>query len=183
MSSTTGVSRSEKSSLMRLGERARYHGYVGRFGTISYGLRFVGSYLMAWLAQQLPGLLVPTLHRARGVKVGRNVYIGEGVYIDHMYPEQVTIEDGVFLSPGSMVFTHMRDLKSYHRGMWIGNCSHIVKPVRIQRGVHIGIGCVILPGVTIGEGAIVGAGSVVTKDVTSYAVVAGNPAKPIRQIE
>ena len=173
----------EKSSLKRLEERARYHGYVGRFGTISYALRFAGNYFLAWLAQQLPGLLVPTLHRARGVKVGRNVYIGEGVYIDHMYPEQVTIEDGVFLSPGSKVFTHMRDLKSYRRGMWIGDCPHIIKPVTIRRGAHVGIGCVILPGVTIGKGAIVGAGSVVTKDVPNYTVVVGNPAKPIRQIE
>ena len=40
---------------------------------------------------------------------------------------------------------------------------------------------IILPGVTIGEGAVVGAGAVVTKDVESYVVVAGNPARPVGQ--
>lgn len=41
----------------------------------------------------------------------------------------------------------------------------------------------VLPGVTIGKGSTVGAGSVVTKDVESYTVVAGNPARFIRRIE
>lgn len=41
----------------------------------------------------------------------------------------------------------------------------------------------VLPGVTIGKGSTVGAGSVVTKDVESYTVVAGNPARVIRKIE
>lgn len=93
------------------------------------------------------------------------MFIGEGVYIDHVYSNQVTLEDGVFLSPGSMVLVHMRDLRSYGRGKWIRDCPHIVEPVRMCKGARIGIGCVLLPGVTIGEGAIVGAGSVVTKDV------------------
>ena len=47
----------------------------------------------------------------------------------------------------------------------------------------IGSGSTILCGVVIGEGAIVGAGSVVTHDVPPGAVVAGNPARVLRQIE
>jgi acetyltransferase-like isoleucine patch superfamily enzyme len=48
--------------------------------------------------------------------------------------------------------------------------------------VWIGANVIILKGVTIGEGAIVGAGSVVTKDVPPYTIVAGNPARIIREI-
>ena len=59
----------------------------------------------------------------------------------------------------------------------------LAKPIRIGRNVWIGFDCVVLPGVTIGDGAIVGARSVVTQDVPPFTIVAGNPARVIRQIE
>jgi acetyltransferase-like isoleucine patch superfamily enzyme len=49
--------------------------------------------------------------------------------------------------------------------------------------IRIGANCVILPGVHIGYGAVVAAGSVVTKNVPSYALVAGVPAKVIKYRE
>lgn len=56
------------------------------------------------------------------------------------------------------------------------------KKITIKDKAWIGFNCIILKGVTIGEGAIVGAGSVVTKDVPDWTIVAGNPAKIIREI-
>ena len=56
------------------------------------------------------------------------------------------------------------------------------KPVIIHDDVWIGCMSVILPGVTIGKGAIVGAGSVVTKDVPSWTVVTGNPARVVKRL-
>jgi phosphonate metabolism protein (transferase hexapeptide repeat family) len=53
--------------------------------------------------------------------------------------------------------------------------------VTLGHDVWLGHGVVVLPGITIGTGAAVGAGSVVTKDVPPFTVVAGVPAKPIRQ--
>lgn len=51
----------------------------------------------------------------------------------------------------------------------------------IENDAWIGMNAMIMPGVTIGEGAIVAAGSVVSKDVPSYTIVGGNPAKEIRK--
>jgi virginiamycin A acetyltransferase len=60
---------------------------------------------------------------------------------------------------------------------WLAEKRNFVK---IGNDVTIGANAIILPGVTIGDGAIVGAGSIVTKDVPSYAIVAGVPAKVLR---
>jgi acetyltransferase-like isoleucine patch superfamily enzyme len=49
--------------------------------------------------------------------------------------------------------------------------------------VWIGFNSIILKGVTIGEGAVIAAGSVVTKDVSPYTIVGGNPAKFLKKIE
>src|SRR3979411_1774889 len=53
--------------------------------------------------------------------------------------------------------------------------------VYIGHDVWIGHGAVILPGRSIGTGAVVAAGAIVTKDVPAYTIVAGNPARPIKQ--
>lgn len=55
------------------------------------------------------------------------------------------------------------------------------KKVRIGHDTWLGHGSTVLPGVTVGDGAAVGSGAVVTKDVAPYTVVAGVPAKPIRE--
>lgn len=56
-----------------------------------------------------------------------------------------------------------------------------VRPIVIGDDVWLGTRVIVLPGVTIGSGAVVGAGCIVTKDVPSMAIVAGNPARVIRQ--
>lgn len=54
-------------------------------------------------------------------------------------------------------------------------------PVTIGHDVWIGHGAIILPSRSIGTGAVVAGGAVVTKDVAPYSIVAGNPARPIRE--
>jgi len=73
-----------------------------------------------------------------------------------------------------------------HKGNFIKNknwSAVSTKPIKICKNVWIGMNAVILKGVTIGEGAIVGACSVVTKDVPPFTIVAGNPAREIKQLD
>ena len=70
----------------------------------------------------------------------------------------------------------------------VGDFSTIAPNACILGNVHVGSLCyigansTILPGITIGDGSIVGAGAVVTRDVAPMTVVAGNPARVLRQI-
>ena len=128
-----------------------------------------------------PSALRILFHRLRGVKIGKKVFIGLDVHIDDDNPEMVSIEDGVFITPECILLTHKRNISDYKSGDWIGDKPFIRAPIKIKRGVHIGIGTIIMPGVTIGEGAIIGAGSVVTKDVPSFSLAIGVPAKVVRQ--
>ena len=63
-----------------------------------------------------------------------------------------------------------------------GPADALSAPVVIQDDVFIGARSIILKGVTVGAGSVIGAGSVVTSDVESNTVVAGNPARWIKNI-
>lgn len=55
------------------------------------------------------------------------------------------------------------------------------QPVTIGHDVWIGHGAIVLPGRSVGDGAVIAAGAVVTKDVAPYTIVAGVPARPVRE--
>ena len=117
------------------------------------------------LARAVPGATTVrvALHRARGVKIGQNVWIGYDVVLDTSRPFAITLEDDCVLSLRVTLLAHFREQ--------VG--------VTVGRGAFVGAGALILPGVVIGEGAVVSAGSVVTKSVAPFTMVQGNPAVPV----
>ena len=117
------------------------------------------------LARSGPGArtLRVWLHRARGVQIGKGVWIGYDAVIETSRPYLVTIEDGASIGMRVSIVAHFRETKG----------------VTIKRNAFIGPGAIVLPNVTIGEGAVVTAGSVVSTSVPAMTLVQGNPAVPI----
>jgi len=134
------------------------------------------------IARHIPGSKFRVIfHKWRGVKIGKNVFIGLDVHIDDSSPQNVIIENGVFITAGTLILVHQRNLNNYAKDSWVGDCDFITRPVHLKKGAHIGVRSVIMPGVTIGKGAIVGAGSLVTKDVPDYCLALGSPARVIKE--
>ncbi len=110
------------------------------------------------------------------ITMGNKVYVQEGVHLD--CSGGLTVGDMVTFSSGVRVFTHNHNVEDALRPWRLQ--GHSKTPLVIESDVWIGAGSIILPNVRkIGKGAIIGAGSVVTKEVTPYSIVAGNPAKII----
>jgi acetyltransferase-like isoleucine patch superfamily enzyme len=110
----------------------------------------------------------------KNIKIGKRVFINAGC----QFQDQGGIEigDDVLIGPQTIIATLNHDPNPEKRG------GMIPKPVRIGNKVWLGARVTICPGVTIGEGAIVGAGAVVTKNVPARTVVAGVPAKVIKEL-
>lgn len=94
--------------------------------------------------------------------------------------EGVTIEDDVFVGHG-VVFINDRYPRATVDGRPQSEADWELIPTLVKKGASIGSGAVILCGVTIGENALIGAGAVVLHDVSDHAVVAGVPARLIRE--
>lgn len=127
--------------------------------------------------------LRPILHRARGVAIGKDVFIGLEVMFDSVYPERIKIGDGCIITNRVQLLAHNRNLHGYKPGIMIKDIGYIVADVILEDNVVIGIDSIILPGVRIGSGAIVAAGAVVTHDVEPFTMVAGVPAKLIKRFD
>ena len=109
------------------------------------------------------------------------IEIGDKTYINHdseiRCRERVTIGNNVSIAYGVLI----QD-SDYHTTFdEAGNPKPETLPIKIEDNVWVGANALILKGVTIGKGSIVAAGAVVTKDVASHTLVAGNPARVIKQ--
>lgn len=145
--------------------------------------------------------LMPPVVRACVFKLwlghcGRNVMIDYGVYI--RYPWLVEVGDQVAINRNCSFYPSYLKKKKIiiknnvtiaYNVSFIGGSQdyrHQELPdtggdIVVRDHVWIGCNVTILPGITIGEGAVIGAGSVVTRDVAPYTIVAGNPARVIKE--
>lgn len=110
------------------------------------------------------------------VEIQRDVTLGDRCKVEAFafIPTGVTIGDEVFIGPHA-VLTNDRVPRAV--GDWE------LEETVIEDGASIGAHAVVICPATIGEGALVAAGAVVTEDVPANTVVAGSPARVVREIE
>lgn len=132
------------------------------------------------------------------VEIGDNTFIGSSTFISI---SKIYIGNNVHIAWGCTFYDHDSHSLDYIERRKDMNdqlsCLRLSKQItetknwnsvkssqiKIENDAWIGMNCIILKGVTIGKGAVVGAGSVVTKDVPEWTVVAGNPAKIVKEID
>ena len=108
----------------------------------------------------------------QNVFVANDVVVGDGVKVQNNVSiyDAVTLEDGVFCGP-SVVFTNVINPRSH-----VPRKSEYLRTL-VRKGATLGANATIVCGHTIGEYAFVGAGAVVTRDISPYALMLGNPAR------
>jgi len=123
------------------------------------------------LARSLPGStgVRPFLHRLRGVKIGRNVFIGDDVYLENEYPEAVEIHEGAQIGIRAILLAHTR------------GPGHLI----VEKDAYIGPNVVVAASggqtLRIGEGAVISAGVVVTTNVAPRMFVVNTAAKAVAE--
>ena len=133
------------------------------------------------------------------VSIGHDSYIGGSQII---CAHQIEIGNNVLVSWGCTIVDHdshsldwrdrAEDVRKWREGLLSGGLEKAselknwdvveMAPIRIGDKVWLGMNVTVLKGITIGEGAVVAAGSMVTKDVPPWTLVAGNPARIIKEL-
>jgi acetyltransferase-like isoleucine patch superfamily enzyme len=140
-----------------------------------------------------PGVRIVRLAAGTTVRIGPGVLLAHDVGL-HLRDRGavLSIGEGSFVNHRSELIAHERvEIGRHCLLAWdvqvLDSDSHSVDglphtaPVVIGDRVWIGCRATVLKGVTIGDGAVVAAGSVVTRDVPARALVAGNPARSVRE--
>jgi UDP-2-acetamido-3-amino-2,3-dideoxy-glucuronate N-acetyltransferase len=118
----------------------------------------------------------PYVEIQRGARLGANCKIESHTFIC----DGVTIEDGVFVGHGVLFINDKRPRATNAAGGLQAAADWSKLETLVAEGASLGSGAVILGGVEIGAGALIGSGAVVTRNVEAGAVVAGVPARSLR---
>jgi len=146
-----------------LGRNVKLHGFVRLYGCTIGDNTKIG----------------PFIEIQKGVVIGERCKISSHTFIC----EGVTIEAGVFIGHGVTFVNDRYPRATNASGQLQSEADWHCQRTLIKRGASIGSGATLLGGITVGENSIIGAGSVVTKDVPPGTVVAGNPARILKEIK
>lgn len=161
-------------------EVLQFYGLDSFWGKIWYAIKFLWRFFLDKLIFITPIKSWRTvMQRWRGVKIGKGVYIGHEVIFDRVFTDQITIGDYTSIGDRAIITAHA-NIPSETKLKKIYPRS--IKKTTIGKGVWIMPNVTIIPGVTIGDEAVIATGSVVTKDVPPRVLVAGVPAKVVKDL-
>ncbi|KQU07112.1 maltose acetyltransferase [Rhodococcus sp. Leaf7] len=146
----------------------------------SHGLVAAREVLDELLGSLGEGALVkPPLY----VDYGENIHIGARTFVNYnltaLDVARITIGEDCQIGPNVQLLTPTHPIEPEPRRAKFESAL----PISVGDNVWLGGGVIVCPGVSIGDNSVVGAGAVVTRDVAPGVVVAGNPARVIRQID
>ncbi len=108
------------------------------------------------------------LTKIRKMDIAKSARISVGTHLDKVNPQGIHIGEESYTTSGSIIFTH-------------DYCRNIHRDTYIGKRCFIGANAIIMCGVRVGDNVVVGSGSIVTKDIPSNCIVAGNPARIIKE--
>jgi maltose O-acetyltransferase len=114
--------------------------------------------------------------RARGMRIGDDVWLPASTWIDTDHCHLISIGDHTGLGEECMILAHDAQMDEFLDAARIGR-------VDIRESCHIGARCVVLPGVQVGPRTIVGANSVISRSLPPDTVCAGSPARVLTSLE
>jgi maltose O-acetyltransferase len=154
-------------------------GKIGKNVKFYEGIRIVGNSPGAIMigddVRILRGVTVSTTPEGK-IQIGNGVHIGEGSVI--YSGVGIRIGNNVIIGPQNVIVD--LDHRFENVDLPINQQGMNGKAINIEEDVWIASQCVIIKGVTIGKGSVIGAGSIVNKNIPSFSVAAGVPAKVIK---
>jgi len=108
------------------------------------------------------------LTKLYGMDISSTARISYGAKLDKAHPKGIHVNEESYVASGAIIFSHDFS-RSFKTDTYVG------------KRCFIGANAIIMPGVVVGDEVIVGSGAIVTKDIPSHTIVAGNPAKIIKE--
>ncbi len=144
-------------------------------------LRSVAIAIMFKVANLIPfdGLRT-SLYRATGLKLGRDVFVGEDVLFDKLHPEAIEIGDHTAIGARTIITGHqIIPTDTPLRRLYPEKVQRTV----VEHDVWIMPGVIIIPGVTVGHHSVIATGAVIHKDVPPYSLVVGSGFRVAKELD
>jgi acetyltransferase-like isoleucine patch superfamily enzyme len=141
----------------------------------------IARILLQKLANLIPSDgLRSQLYRMSGVRLGRDVFVGEGVLFDKLHPEYIEIGDRTAIGARTIITAHQiiptsTNLKALYPERY--------QKTTVEHDVWIMPGVIITPGVTVGHHSVLATGAVIHKDVPPYSLVVGGGFRIAKQFD
>ena len=143
--------------------------------------KILGRNFRNWCAKKIAKEVGTGINIEKGASIQPDTILKDGanVGVNCLVSAGTVIGRNVMMAPDCQIYTRN---KNFNRDLKIFKGYSPIKPVIIEDNCWLGTRVLIMPGVKIGEGSVIAAGAVVSKSMPAYSVIAGNPAKVVKNL-